>query len=94
MIVRILNEGQWDVGDHLVDELNSLDDAVERAVRAADQQALAAALTSLLDKVRSAGTVVPDDDLRDSDLILPDVDASLDDVQALLDESAEGLIPG
>ena len=94
MIVRILNEGQWDVGDHLVDELNRLDDAVERAVKAGDQQGLAAALTSLLDKVRTSGTAVPDGDLLDSDLILPDADATLQDVQALLNESEEGLIPG
>ena len=37
---------------------------------------------------------VPDDQLLDSDLILPDSDSSLSDVEALLAESAEGLIPG
>jgi hypothetical protein len=94
MIVRILNEGQWMVGDHLVDELNSLDDAVERAVKAGDQELLASALRSLLDKVRLAGSAVPDDDLHDSDLILPSADATLEDVRALLNESEEGLIPG
>ena len=94
MIVRILNEGQWQVGDPLVKELNGLDDSVEQAVRAGDQEALAQALSSLLDKVRSSGTPVPDGDLHDSDLILPDADATLDEVKALLDESEEGLIPG
>jgi len=94
VIVRILNEGQWDVGNHLVAELNGLDDAVERAVKAGDQALLASALSSLLDKVRNAGSQIPDDELRDSDLILPDADATLDDVRALLAESEEGLIPG
>ncbi len=94
MIVRILNEGQWLVGDHLVDELNALDDAVEKAVRAGDQELLASALSSLLDKVRTEGSPVPDDEIRDSELILPDTDSTVDEVRALLNDSEEGLIPG
>jgi hypothetical protein len=47
----------------------------------------------LHDQVRDVGVVVPDEELADSDLILPDVDASLDEVRALLSESGEGLIP-
>jgi len=94
MIVRILNEGQWEIGAHLVDELNGLDDAVEQAVKAGDQEALAAALADLLGKVRSEGSELPDAELHDSDLILPAADSTLEDVQALLNESEEGLIPG
>jgi len=45
------------------------------------------------DGVRAVGVVVPDEEIADSDLILPDVDASLDEVRALLSESDEGLIP-
>ena len=94
MIVRILNEGQWQVGDHLVQELNTLDDAVEKAVQAGDQEALEVALATLLDKVRTEGDAVPDDNLQDSDLILPDAGSTLDEVRAMLNESEEGLIPG
>ena len=94
MIVRILNEGQWQVGDHLIEELNGLDDAVEKAVKAGDQDSLAVALDTLLDQVRTEGTAIPDADLHDSDLILPDAGSTLDEVRALLNESEEGLIPG
>lgn len=94
MIVRILNEGQWQVAEHLIDELNQLDDAVEQAVSSGRQDQLTAALSSLLDKVRTEGTPLPDEELHDSDLILPDSDATLDDVRRLLSESEEGLIPG
>ena len=93
MIVRILNEGQWELSEAALDRLNALDDEVEQAVSAADQAALSAALQQLLSEVRAAGDRVPDADIRDSDLILPDADASLDDVAALLGESDEGLIP-
>ncbi len=93
MIVRILSEGQWELSDEAVRGLNSLDDAVDKAVAAGDQDQLAAALQALLDRVRSSGTVVPDDELRDSDLILPDADSTVEDVRALLSDSDEGLIP-
>lgn len=93
MIVRILNEGQWEVPDDALTRLNALDDAVEQAVSAADQTQLSTALAQLLSEVRSVGTRVPDSDIRDSDLILPGADSTLEDVQALLSESDEGLIP-
>jgi hypothetical protein len=94
VIVRILGEGQWDVPEDAVGSLNALDDQVEQAVAQQDEAKLAVALSALLDEVRSAGTAVPDDQILDSSLILPDVGSSLADVEALLSESADGLIPG
>jgi hypothetical protein len=94
VIVRILGEGQWDVPAEALDGLNALDDQVEDAVAQQDEAKLALALTALLDEVRTRGTAVADDQIRDSELILPDVGSSLADVEALLAESAEGLIPG
>lgn len=93
MIVRILSEGQWRIADTDRAELNALDDAVEAAVQASDPSALAEALHQLHDRVRAVGAELPDEELADSDLILPDVDASLDEVRALLSDSDEGLIP-
>jgi len=93
MIVRVLGEGQWRIERAGVAELNALDDAVEAAVRVGDQDQLATALRQLHDKVRAIGTEVADDELADSDLILPETDATLDEVRALLSESDEGLIP-
>lgn len=94
MIVRILGEGQWRIENAVRAELNSLDDEVEEAVRADDQVRLGAALSQLHDRVRAIGVELPLDELADSDLILPETDASLAEVRALLSESGEGLIPG
>ena len=94
MIVRILNEGQWRLSDEAVRGLNPLDDAVEQAVTTGDQAQLTRALHMLLDRVRTTGIRVPDEELEDSDLILPDADSTLDEVKQLLSESEEGLIPG
>ena len=92
MIIRILGEGQLEVPDDQLDALNALDGAVEDAIAEGDEGAFAAALGSLLDGVRSAGTPLAEDSLDDSDLILPPADATIEDVRSLL--SDDGLIPG
>jgi hypothetical protein len=94
VIVRILGEGQWEVDEATVRDLNALDEAVDRAVSADNQAELSAALSRLLAEVRARGTQIPDSDLRDSDLILPDADSTVGDVRSLLNPSGEGLIPG
>jgi len=92
VIVRILGEGQFDVSDTDMDGLNELDAAVERAVDSSDVEVFTAALTALLDGVRSVGVAHDVDSLDESDLILPPSDASLDEVRQLLGD--DGLIPG
>jgi hypothetical protein len=93
VIVRILNEGQWELSDEAMGRLSALDDKVESAVSAGSQDDLAEALHSLLEQVRSTGTPIADDELLDSDLILPASDATLEEVQELLSGSDEGLVP-
>ena len=92
MIVRILGEGQYDVADAALDRLNTLDSAVEAAVEANDETSFAAALTELLEGVRTVGVAHPLDSLDESDLILPPSDATIDEVRELLQD--DGLIPG
>ena len=93
MIVRILTEGQWELSDDAVRTLSPLDDEVEKAVRTGNEAELAAALHALLEQVRSSGRPVPDDQLLDSDLILPSTAATVEEVRELLSGSEEGLIP-
>jgi hypothetical protein len=92
MIVRILGEGQLRVDDAAVGELNELDAQVEAAVDVGDEAAFAAALSALLSRVRALGTPLEADALQPSELILPQEDATMDDVRRLLAD--DGLIPG
>ena len=92
MIVRILGEGQYDVTDDALDRLNALDAELEAAVEAGEESAFATALTALHDGVRGAGTPHDPDSLDESDVILPPVGASIDEVRELLGD--DGLIPG
>lgn len=92
MIVRILGEGQWDVAEEHLTELNKLDSEVEKAVEAGDEETFASTLSALLESVRTQGARLPDDTLHDSDLILPPSDATIDEVRHMLED--DGLIPG
>ena len=92
MIIRILGEGQYDVPDDALNELNDLDEALISAVESADTGMFTAALGELLARVRAVASPHAADALDASDLILPGLDSSLEEVQALLGD--EGLIPG
>jgi hypothetical protein len=92
VIVRIMGEGQLEIEDSQLPELNTLDDALSTAVEGGDDGEFRAALSALLQAVRARGTPVADDALVDSDLVLPYEDAHIDEVRELL--SGEGLIPG
>ena len=92
MIVRILGEGQLEVDDAAADELNVLDAALDKAVKAGDEEAFRPALTALVERVRALGTPVATDSFAPSDLILPYADADVADVEAMMTD--DGLIPG
>jgi len=92
MIVRILGEGQLELPESAAEELNRLDTALESAVERNDEAAFRPALAALLAKVRQVGSPAQADDLRPSELIIPQQDASMDEVRKLLTDG--GLIPG
>jgi hypothetical protein len=92
MIIRILGEGQFDVAEHTVEALNGIDNELQVAVDSNDEVGFREALRSLLTLVREVGGRVPDDYLGPSELVLPNADATIEEVRALLGE--EGLIPG
>jgi hypothetical protein len=92
MIVRIMGEGQVALEDSHFAELNKLDDQLLAEIEAGDEEGFRTTLSALLSAVRTMGSVLPDDALEPSELILPAPDASLDEVREMLTE--DGLIPG
>jgi hypothetical protein len=92
MIVRIMGEGQFEVPQEEVEVLNRLDQELQKAVDADDEEAFHTAIQGLLASVRTAGTELPEDYLGPSELVLPSPDATIEEVRAVLGE--EGLIPG
>lgn len=92
MIVRILGEGQFEIADQKIEELNDLDEALVEAIERGDEESFDRDLHALLSAIRAHCTAVPLDHLAPSDLVLPGADATLEEVRGLLGE--EGLIPG
>lgn len=84
MIVRILGEGQYQLDEVEAAQLAPLDLELDSAVDRGDEAAFRTALDSAVRLVRSAGTPLPPDELAASDLILPSLDASVDDVRKLI----------
>ncbi len=91
MIVRIATEDQFEIAGHQYEALNDLDNAVVAAVDAGDGEAYATAFAQLIDFVRTNGTKLADDDLRESEVIVPPSDTTLQEAAA--DFSGEGIIP-
>jgi hypothetical protein len=89
VIVRILGEGQFRVGDEAAAKLTALDKELDAAVQGEDEAAFAASLRAAVDEVRAKGAPVGADEFVTADYILPFSDASLAEVRKLL---ADGTI--
>jgi hypothetical protein len=91
MIVRISEEGQYRLSDSDSERLNELENSVVAIVEGGSEDGFAEAFATLLDYVRTQGTVLGDDDLDASDVILPPSDISFE--EASEEFTGEGLIP-
>ena len=89
MIVRISTEGQYELEES---DVNELDNRAVVACETLDDAQFRGVFNELLDFVRKNGSPVPDDSLETSDVILPPPDVSLEEAKA--EFSGEGLIPG
>lgn len=91
MIVRVFGEGQYDVGDELLSQLDELDGEAVAALERGDEEELDRCLEKMAELVRQRGTRLPDDSLTASDIVIPPSDLTLDETRRLF--SQEGLIP-
>lgn len=91
MIVRIAGEGQFELPDADADRLNELDNQAVAAVEAGNEEKFHELWNQMLDLVTSDGRELADDELVESDVILPPRDSSFEDAKS--DFSGEGLIP-
>ena len=76
VIVRILGEGQLEVADDSLHELNELDEALLHAVEKGDEEAFRRCLANLVNRVREVGQPVAADHFGPSELIVPGPDAT------------------
>ena len=85
MIVRILGDRLYDVEEPDLARIEALDSVMDAALKSGDEAAFSAALSEMIDKVRSGSEPLPDDDDMTSDLVLPHEGATLQEVRDMLD---------
>ena len=91
MIVRISGEGQYRLPDEHAGQLNQLDNDAVEAAASGDEDRFADLWNQMLALVEAHGEALPDDELVESDVILPPRDVSFEEARG--EFSGEGLIP-
>jgi len=91
VIVRIATESQYRLPEEAAAQLNALDNDVVAAVEADDEDRFHELFEQMIDLVRSDGELLDEDELAESDVILPPPDTSF--VEAAAGFTGEGLIP-
>jgi hypothetical protein len=91
VIVRISTEDQYRLPDEDAARLNELDNEAVEAVRSGDEDRFHELFESMLQLVRRDGQRLGEDELEESDVILPPPDLSF--VEAAGEFTGDGLIP-
>ena len=91
MIVRISTEAQYRLPEDDAEQLSELDNEAVAAVEGGDEDRFHEIFEQMLDLVRRAGEPLEEDELEESDVIIPPPDISF--VEASAEFTGEGLIP-
>jgi hypothetical protein len=91
VIVRISGEGQFRLPDEDSERLNELDNRAVSAVEDGDETGFKELWSQMLELVSSDGNQIGDDELVESDVILPPRDITFDEARG--EFTGEGLIP-
>jgi hypothetical protein len=91
VIVRIATEGQFRLPDEDAQRLNELDNQTVEAVDAGDEDRFTELFSQMVELVRRDGRPLGDDELEESDVIIPPPDLTFE--EAAHEFTGEGLIP-
>jgi hypothetical protein len=91
VIVRVSGEGQFRLPDADADRLNELDNRAVNAVEQGDQIGFRELWSQMLELVASDGNALDDDELVESDVILPPRDVTFQEAKG--EFTGDGLIP-
>jgi PspAA-like protein len=91
VIVRVSGEGQFRLPDEDAGRLNGLDNDAVAAAEAGDEARFRELWGQMLELVEADGEALADDELVESDVILPPRDISFEEARG--EFTGEGLIP-
>jgi hypothetical protein len=89
MIIRILHEGQYELPPEALSRLRAMDDQLMESVTVGDKRGFEERRDGMLALVRSEGTPLSAGVLRESDLVLPYADITLDEATKLYTQHVE-----
>ncbi|WP_406658058.1 hypothetical protein V7O62_05775 [Methanolobus sp. ZRKC2] len=89
MIIRVSEDGQYEVPSSLLDELNVIDNRIVDLVAEEKKDEYRTELSKLIGMVRSNGRKLDDDEIRESDIILPPEDLTLNEAREIF--TGEGI---
>ncbi|HIH77585.1 MAG TPA: hypothetical protein HA341_01480 [Halobacteria archaeon] len=90
MIVRIMTDHQYVVDDSLLQELNEIDNRIVSLVEKSDES-FVKELKKLIKIVKENGKILDDSVLKNSDIIIPPEDITLDEAEKIF--TGEGIFP-
>jgi len=88
MIVRIMTDHQYEVDDSLFQELNEIDNKIVSLVERNDES-FVKELKKLIQIVKDNGEKIDDSVLKNSDIIIPSEDITLEEAKKIF--SGEGI---
>ena len=91
MIVRVAGEGQYRLPDEDAERLNELDNRAVASVEEGDETGFHELWSQMLELVANDGNALDDDELVESDVILPPRDVSFEEAKG--EFTGDGLIP-
>ena len=91
MIVRVLGDGQFRLPDGDAERLNDLDNRAVSAAESGDEDGFRDLWHQMLDLVKADGNALAEDELVESDVILPPRDITFEEARG--EFTGEGLIP-
>ena len=91
MIVRIASEGQFRLDDDNQAKLNELDNEAVAAVEQGDEPRFHELFDQMIALVEGSGELIPDDELVESDVIIPPKDLTFDEAKG--EFTGEGIVP-
>ncbi|HVX29597.1 MAG TPA: hypothetical protein VHA53_03880 [Nitrolancea sp.] len=91
MVIRISAEGQYRLASSYLDRINEIDNKIVEAIASGERDAFSKLFNELLALVRTNGERVADDELVESQVVLPPADTTFDEAAELF--VAEGLVP-
>jgi hypothetical protein len=91
MVVRIAGEGQFRLPDSHEERLNELDNRAVAAVEQGDETGFRELWNQMLELVLADGNELPEDELVESDVILPPRDLTFEEAKG--EFTGDGLIP-